>query len=308
MGHEDVREMLPRRGGVSTIGSHQESLVEDAAGARLGTAVERSGRRVARSDETKLAYEALLKAGKVAEAQALYRKGKVAHRKLQGEGDSVQELVDQGAARGVDGARIRPGSKAPNVVEGPLHNRAGPEGSAGVWDSVTGRVRVSIDQGSKNDKELNYRVGVNNSLKLLALAIREVALGGDPIDVFDAFNIKMKDLDGHELFPIDRSAVVRPAAVTPSAEPPPWSPESAFETALGTPPAWEPEVPAIVTDPDDAEEIADLFRAMDPDVFERAINSLDPMTLNRLGLVGNDEAATPVLGVVPEPDAGEEGE
>lgn len=306
---DDIRNTLPRHGGVSTIGDHVESVVDDAERAKDVPVIPRSGKRIERSDSKRIAYEALLKAGKTREAQDLYRKGKQAHNKGPSVADSVQALVDAGGARRTDGSRVVPGAKAPAVVEGPTHTRSGPEGANGAWLSVTGPVRVAIDPGSKNDKELNYRVGVNNSLKLLALAIRETILGGDAAAVFEAFNIQMKDLDGNTLFPIDRTKIrrrdVSPVGTTAEAPVADHEIEEIFGLPMGSDPE-EVEIPrgddepeGFEVDIEDADSIADVFRAADPELLRRALDSLDPVTLERMGL---DVAPEPGLTLVEAPE------
>lgn len=83
-----------------------------------------------------------------------------------------------------------------DVVEAPMPATRTPSSHARTFTSVDGqtyRIRTRDRQG----KPLAERI-----INTIVLAIREQRLGGDPLDVFNAFGVRIEDIDGKVLLPV----------------------------------------------------------------------------------------------------------
>jgi hypothetical protein len=229
---------LPAAGGVTTIGGRNDSRpIRTAEQARQvqPLAPAQPVRRIQRSDQTRVQYEAMLKSGDVEGAKALLRQRAPGYQRP-GSRDSAQALIDSGRATSESGMALAPGSQAPKVVQGPLHNRAPGGRAPGVsFDSIDGtsfQFNLSVApvnrQGEPIDPESSFKASVVNSMNVMMLALRELALGGDPFDVFDRFGVQLQDDAGNTVFPVPLNDRTRPV-VEPSPS------EAIFQERLAAP-------------------------------------------------------------------------
>lgn len=298
---------LPREGGVTTVGGTQERLLLDATAARAVRPVAQGqAPRRMRSDERRVQFEALVADGRVEEARALQR-GSQARPTPQG---AVDRLISSGQARGSDGRVIPPGSQAPRVVQGPLHHRsAAPKGGTNVFvvpsvDGVSYQLPRAVHRVGDADAE--WKASTTNSLVLMMMVLRELALGGDAAAVFDAFNVTLEDAAGNQLFPIPHELRPRPVVdyeTSPSEETfahglagfgfggaaaaeeaPVWGEEGSGEgwARHDEAEAWAGD--AQQESPRDA--LARLLEKMDGDDFDAVLRGLSPERLRDLGFGG----------------------
>ena len=91
---------------------------------------------------------------------------------------------------------VRPAEK--DVIERPLFQGRNKKKSKNIIevnsvDGKTYRFRIPKDEKARNS-EL--------PMLMLALALREVGIGGSPLTVFDAFGFRQPDLDGQMVYPL----------------------------------------------------------------------------------------------------------
>jgi hypothetical protein len=106
--------------------------------------------------------------------------------------------------RKVDPSAPPPGTQRvqPDVLEAPvgLKPSARVKATFRSCDGEVYSVRTHDDKG----KPLSYRETL-----CLFLAMREVVLGGSPFPIFDAFRLKMSDLDGKPIYPVPTELMER---------------------------------------------------------------------------------------------------
>lgn len=195
---------LPRGGGVTTIGDSVR-LELDGSQSRRGPGFQppKKSKRRLRSDQRQVQYQTLVAQGKTEEARALLRGQQVPDQAYRQRADDAQHLADQGLARSVDGLPLQPGAPLPKVIEGPLQNRPAPRGDAFTVPSSDGNTYlIPKAMGRKNDPDSMWKASITNSMNVIMLAVREMAIGGNPLAVFDAFGVRTNDMQGQPIFPV----------------------------------------------------------------------------------------------------------
>lgn len=102
--------------------------------------------------------------------------------------------------------------KARNVVEMPMPKTKRPRRHVTSFTSVDGN-EYSFRTHDTKGKPLPFR-----EVQALYLAIIEMAKGGSPVPVLDAFKLTMEDMGGHVVYPIPSHLLSR--AFTAAAQPP----------------------------------------------------------------------------------------
>jgi len=225
---------LPTPGASGIQGSGDSNPVGEVA---------RPARRRVRSDERRLAANALRARGRADEAREIERRG---GRRADLRGDPIGAAIEAGDVRTVSGPAPGPGM-APtqrHIGEQIIRNTRPSERGSARWVSVDG-IEYVVDVAMPKDPKKRRAVFVNNTLQCLLHALREQVLGGDPFDVFNAFNTKLSDKHGRVLFPLSEETIRALSEIDEDDDDVPFdeenpfsveeSPEEAFEGSLGAP-------------------------------------------------------------------------
>lgn len=155
-----------------------------------------------------------------------------------GEDTLTGAALEQGRRSGSGQGPVPPGTTRieQDVVEIPISSKKGNRGVA-IWDSIDG------NQYNFRFLGADGKIDKNRIYMCLFMAIRELRLGGDPLDVINAFRLKFDDDNGLQVFPIvDIEVPPIEHLFTPIAD---WShgEVNIFNTAAEVDPADPPDAP-----------------------------------------------------------------